>query len=146
MEIGTFLGNQRQVVITCKPDETIDAIVMRLTRHNIGAMPVCDARGAVTGIISERDLIHAFAAEGANLLSRFVRDLMTRTVMTCAPDTTMSEAERKMHERRIRHLPVVEEGRVVGMLSIRDVVAWRLSLQREEILVLRDAVIAARHS
>ena len=105
-----------------------------------------DARGAVVGVFSERDLIRAYASEGANVSSRFVSDLMTRAVVTCTPDTTMSEAERKMHEKRIRHLPVIEEGRVVGMLSIRDVVAWRLSLQRDEILVLRDAVIAARHS
>ena len=146
MEIGKYLGYQRQVVVTCGPDESVDAAVLRLTRHNIGAMPVCDARGAVVGVFSERDLIRAYASEGANVSSRFVSDLMTRAVVTCTPDTTMSEAERKMHEKRIRHLPVIEEGRVVGMLSIRDVVAWRLSLQRDEILVLRDAVIAARHS
>ena len=70
---------------------------------------------------------------------------MTREVITCGPDDSMADAEGLMDTHRIRHLPVVDRGKLIGMLSIRDVTAWRLQESRNEVNVLRDAVIAARH-
>ena len=90
--------------------------------------------------------MRGFARNGARLTERYVRDLMTREVVTCSPDDSMADAESRMNKHRIRHLPVVERGKLVGMLSIRDVTAWRLQELRNEVNVLRDAVIAARHS
>ena len=70
---------------------------------------------------------------------------MTKEVVTCGPNESMAEAESRMNKHHIRHLPVVDRGKLVGMLSIRDVTAWRLQESRNEVNVLRDAVIAARH-
>ena len=121
------------------------SISKRLSSLHIGAFPVCDAHGTLVGVISERDVMRGFAKEGARLADRHVHDLMTRDVVTCAHDQTMPEAEKLMHEHRIRHIPVMDGAKLIGMLSIRDVMAWRLQQSREEVNVLRDAMIAVRN-
>ena len=83
------------------------SICTRLSALNIGAFPVCDAHGTLVGIISERDVVRAFAKDGARLADRHVRDLMIREVVTCAHDQTMLEAEKLMHKHRVRHMPVI---------------------------------------
>ena len=144
MKVAEVLKSNRQVLARCTPEEPILVIAERLHSLNIGAMPVCGANKALIGVISERDLVRGFARNGAKLTERYVRDLMTREVVTCGPDDTMAEAERLMNKHRIRHLPVVDGGMLVGMLSIRDVTDWRLQESRNEVNVLRDVVIAAR--
>ena len=89
--------------------------------------------------------MRAFAKDGARLVERRVRDLMAREVVTCGPESSMSEAERLMDKHRIRHLPIVDGAKVIGMLSIRDVMAWRLRDSRDEVNVLRETMIATRH-
>jgi CBS domain-containing protein len=145
MRVSDALESNRQTLATCIPDESIVTICTRLSSLNIGAFPVCDARGTLVGIISERDVVRAFAKDGARLIDKHVRDLMTREIVTCSRETTMLEAEKLMHKHRIRHLPVVEGDKVVGMLSIRDIMVWRWQESREEVNVLRDAMIAARN-
>jgi CBS domain-containing protein len=145
MRVADVLKSNRQSLATCIPEESITSICARLSALNIGAFPVCDARGALVGIISERDIVRAFAKDGARLADMHVRDLMTREVTTCAQDTTMVEAEKLMNKHRVRHLPVTDGSRLVGMLSIRDVMVWRQQEAREEVNVLRDAMIAVRH-
>ena len=88
--------------------------------------------------------MRGFARTGAGLADLQVGDLMTRVVMTCGADDSMAEAESRMIRQKIRHLPVVNRGRLLGMLSIRDVTTWRLQETRKEADVLREAVIAAR--
>jgi CBS domain-containing protein len=146
MKVGEILQWNRQVLSTCTAEEPILTISERLSALNIGAMPVCGAGAALIGVISERDIVRGFARNGARLTERYVRDLMTREVVTCSPDDSMTDAESRMNKHHIRHLPVVERGKLVGMLSIRDVTAWRLQESRNEVNVLRDAVIAARYS
>jgi CBS domain-containing protein len=146
MNVGEFLKNQQQTLLTCEPDEMVGTVIARLADNNIGALPVCGAEGKLVGIISERDLIRAFARDSIRVMFRKVRELMTTNVITCDLNAPMSDAEKRMNERRIRHLPVVDNHRVVAIVSIRDVVAWRVQLQKDEIFVLRDAVVAARHS
>ncbi len=145
MKVSDALQSNRQVLATCIPEESIVAFAGRLTSLNIGAMPVVDAHGALVGIISERDIVRAFVKEGARLVERRVRDFMSRDVVTCGPETTMSNAEKLMNKHRIRHLPVVDGAKVVGMISIRDVMVWRLQDSRHEVDVLREAMIATRH-
>ena len=127
------------------PKKSIATICTRLSALNIGAFPVCDAHGALIGIISERDVVRAFARDGARLADMHVRDLMTREVETCGLDTPMVEAEKIMNRRRVRHLPVMDGARLAGMLSIRDVMVWRQREARDEVNVLRDAMIAVRN-
>jgi CBS domain-containing protein len=145
MRVSDILKSNRQILETCIPEESITSICTRLSALNIGAFPVCDAHGTLVGIISERDVVRAFATDGARLADRHVRDLMTREVTTCAQDATMVEAEKLMHKHRVRHLPVVDGAKLVGMLSIRDVMAWRWQESRDEVNVLRDAMIAVRN-
>jgi CBS domain-containing protein len=146
MRVSDALKSNGQTLATCIPEESIVTFATRLNSLNIGAMPVADAKGALVGVISERDIVRAFAREGARLVERRVRDLMAREVVTCGPETSMSEAEKLMDKHRIRHLPVIDGGKVVGMLSMRDVMAWRLRDSRDEVTVLREAMIATRHS
>ena len=149
MEVGAFLKSGNQNLAICGADETIGVIAARLASKNIGALPVCGANHALIGVISERDIVRAFAENATNtatLRDRRVRDLMTSTVASCDPKTSMNEAEKIMNEARVRHLPVVENGQTVGMLSIRDLMVWRIRVAREEIDVLRDVVIAARYA
>lgn len=145
MKVSDALQLNRQVLATCIPEELIVSFATRLSSLNIGAMPVIDPNGALAGIISERDVVRAFAKEGARLVERRVRDFMARDVVTCAPELGMSDAEKLMNKHRIRHLPVVEGAKVVGMLSLRDVMVWRLQDLRHEVDVLRELMIAARH-
>ena len=145
MRVSDALESNRQTLATCIPDESIASICTRLSSLNIGAFPVCDARGTLVGIISERDVVRAFAKDGSRLIDKHVRDLMTREIVTCSRETTMLEAEKLMHKHRIRHLPVVEGDKVVGMLSIRDIMVWRWQESRDEVNVLRDAMIAVRN-
>ena len=108
MRVADVLKSNRQSLATCIPEELITSICTRLSALNIGAFPVCDAHGALVGIISERDVVRAFAKDGARLADMHVRDLMTREVTTCTQDTTMVEAEKLMNKHRIRHLPVMD--------------------------------------
>ncbi len=145
MKASDALQWNRQTLAICIPEELIVAFAARLNSLHIGAMPVTDANGALVGILSERDIVRAFARDGARLVERRVRDLMVREVVTCGPETSMSDAEKLMDKHRIRHLPVVDGAKVVGMLSVRDVMAWRLRDSREEVNVLREAMIVTRH-
>ena len=145
MKVSDALQSNRQTLATCIPEESIVAFATRLSSLNIGAMPVVDAHGALVGIISERDIVHAFVKEGARLVERRVRDFMSRDVVTCGPEMSMSDAEKLMNKHRMRHLPVVEGAKVVGMLSLRDVMVWRLQDSRHEVDVLREAMITTRH-
>src|SRR6202035_5394906 len=118
MRVADVLKSNRQSLATCIPEESITSICTRLSALNIGAFPVCDAHGTLVGIISERDMVRAFAKDGARLADMHVRDLMIREVTTCPKEMTMVEAERLMHRHRIRHLPVMDGLELVGMLSI----------------------------
>ena len=145
MRVADVLKSNRQSLATCIPEESITSICTRLSALNIGAFPVCDAHGALVGIISERDVVRAFAKDGARLANMHVRDLMTREVTTCTQETPMVEAEKLMNKHRVRHLPVMDGAKLVGMLSIRDVMVWRQREARDEVNVLRDAMIAVRN-
>jgi CBS domain-containing protein len=131
MLVSDALKSNRQTLATCIPEESIVSICTRLS--------------ALVGIISERDVVRAFAKDGARLADRHVGDLMTREVVTCAHDQTMLEAEKLMHKHRVRHIPVVDGPKLVGMLSIRDIFVWRWQESRDEVNVLRDAMIAVRN-
>ena len=128
-------------------DETVTVAeaLGELRRWNVGALVVSRDGEPLVGIISERDVVRAFAKDGARLADMHVRDLMTREVTTCTQETSMVEAEKLMNKHRIRHLPVMDGAKLVGMLSIRDVMVWRQQEARDEVNVLRDAMIAVRN-
>lgn len=146
MKIGEFLKHSRQRLVTCLPDASLAAVAKLMYEHGIGAMPVCELGTRMIGIISERDLVRVFArTDWSELQYLRARDVMTTRVVSCGPDDSMRTAQELMRINHFRHLPVVEDGRVQGMLSLRDTLALRLQESEDEMNFLRDAVVAARH-
>lgn len=145
MKVRGILDAKGRDVVTIRPDATVATAVHRLALERVGALVVSEDGVRIAGILSERDIVGALAGEGADLLStgRRVADLMTRHVVTCGPDDTVKQLMAEMTRRRIRHLPVVEGGRIAGIVSIGDVVKSRLGEVEMEATVLRDAYIAA---
>ena len=146
MKIGEFLTRSHRRLVMCMPSHTLVDASKLLYANNIGAMPVCELNMHMVGIVSERDMVRTIATTEWNELRLLhVRDVMTTQVVRCGPDDSMQAAQALMRRHHVRHMPVVEAGRVTGMLSIRDTLALRLQESEDEIHVLRDAVVAARH-
>ena len=143
MHISDILNAKGTEVIATGPAETVAATARLLNYQRIGAVLVRDAKDNVVGVISERDIIRGIAVNGARALDMEVRELMTSEVVSCKPTDTISEVMRVMTTRRFRHLPVMEDGALKGMISIGDVVKHRLDESELETRVLRDYVIAS---
>lgn len=144
MKVGEYLKKISQDIITCRVDDTIAEAAKMLASKRIGAMPVCDHNGRLIGILSERDLVRAMARDPKTVANQKVKELMSNRVITCTPEDSMTEACQLMTQHNFRHLPVVEDGALVGIVSIRDGLGYRLGELELEANVLRDSVIAAR--
>ncbi|MDH3665820.1 MAG: CBS domain-containing protein [Paracoccaceae bacterium] len=142
MKVAEILKQKGQDVISVRSEESIETFAHRLRMARIGAMVVVDDAGGLTGIISERDVVHGLAEHGPRCLELNVGDLMTTRVVTCAPEDGIARIARLMTENRIRHLPVVENGRLAGVVSVGDVVKNRLEEMSLEANVLRDMAMA----
>jgi CBS domain-containing protein len=129
MKIYTILSSKGRNVYTVRPSATLKEAVVLLSQHHIGALVVTDDAGALRGILSERDVIRV-AAERADVLDLEVGEVMTREVVTGLPQDDVMSVVNTMTERRFRHLPIVDEGRLVGIISIGDV----LKAQRDQYL------------
>ena len=143
MKVSDILGSKGNAVATIRPEAKISTVVRRLKLEGIGAMVVSEDSVQVVGIISERDIVRGLVEDGADLLEKRVLDLMTSPVKTCTLDANIKDIMAVMTRRRIRHLPVVEDSRLVGIISIGDVVKNRLEEVELEADVLRDAYIAS---
>ena len=126
MQVAAILANKGRSVVTAKPGTSIPEIAQLLKSKKIGAAVVVDDGENVIGIISERDLVHGLARHGARLLDMQVGELMTREVRTCDTELDVDEVMKVMTESRFRHLPVVDGGKLAGIVSIGDVVKHRL--------------------
>ncbi|MBG6090084.1 CBS domain-containing protein [Actinomadura viridis] len=107
---------------TVRPDATVRDLLAVLAEHNIGAVVVSSDGASIAGIATERDVVRRLHEHGADLLGRPVTEIMTTRVRTCEPSAEVDDLRRTMTEHRIRHLPVVEDGRLAGIVSIGDVV------------------------
>lgn len=143
MNVETILRTKGPAVATIGPEETVSAAVRELISRNIGALVVSGDGESVDGIISERDIVHALAARGVDLLSLTVAEVMTRPVVTCDPEDSIEQLMAEMTNRRIRHFPVVQEGRLCGIVSIGDVVKNRLDEVEYEARSLRSFIAGA---
>jgi CBS domain-containing protein len=143
MNVETILRTKGRAVATIRPDETIGAAVDALISRNIGALVVTEDGERVDGIISERDIVHALTDHGADLLSLKIAEVMTRRVITCEPSDTIEKLMAEMTNRRIRHFPVVQDGRLCGIVSIGDVVKNRLDEVEYEARSLRSFIAGA---
>jgi CBS domain-containing protein len=133
MTIAAILKHKGHTVITIEPTATVPEIAAKLAEHRIGAVLVMDKADQVLGIVSERDIVRSVATNGARTLDMTAGQLMTRAVHTAHPEMTVEEAMRKMTIGRIRHLPVMHEDTIVGMVSIGDVVKSRIMRQDAEV-------------
>ena len=126
MTVQRILDDKGREVTTVAPDATIAEVAALLSGRRIGSVVVMDGE-RVGGILSERDIVRALAAEGAAALQRRARDYMTSRVMTCRLQDPIADVMQQMTTGRFRHLPVVENGRLVGIVSIGDVVKQRIA-------------------
>lgn len=142
MKVRDILAHKGSAVVTVRPDTTVTTAVHRLMLERIGALVVSDDGVRLLGIVSERDIVRVVAERGADALAPdvTVEEVMTRNVLTCGLDDTVKDLMTTMTQRRIRHLPVVENGRLAGMVSIGDVVKNRLEEVELEANVLREYI------
>ena len=126
MNVETIIGRKGRDVVTASERDTIGEVAATLSARRIGALVVSNDGFRVDGIVSERDIVRGLVDHGASLLDREVGLVMTRDVITCAPDESVEDLMARMSDRRIRHLPCVEDGRLCGIVSIGDVVKCRL--------------------
>ncbi|MEU8228558.1 CBS domain-containing protein [Actinoplanes sp. NPDC048967] len=126
MRINDVLRVKGGQVVTVSPETRVDALLTVLAEHRIGAIVVSADGSRVDGIVSERDIVRALAARGAAVLSEPVTAIHTTEVHTVAPDAPLEDVERLMTERRFRHVPVVVDGTLRGIVSIGDVVKERI--------------------
>ena len=142
MKVATILKLKGQDVSSIGPTELIETLSHRLRQARIGAMVVLGKDGKLIGIVSERDIVHGIAEHGTDCLTLTVADLMTRQVVTCTSQDSITRIARQMTDSRIRHLPVVDGTNLVGVVSVGDVVKNRLEEMSLEASVLRDLAIA----
>jgi CBS domain-containing protein len=144
VKVTSILKVKGSQVATVKPDATVGSIVRTLTVKSIGAVVVSDDGANLLGLVSERDIVQALGVYGARTLDLRASDLMTRRPVTCRPDDSVTRLMADMTRHRVRHLPVVEDGRLRGIVSIGDVVKHRLDELETEANILREGFIA-RH-
>jgi CBS domain-containing protein len=143
MTVKAILSRKGNNVITIEPTVTLSAAVNILAEHRIGAVVVAGADKQVAGILSERDIVRALAQRGPGALEDAVGQVMTRKVVTCTESDTVAALMERMTQGKFRHLPVVERGKLVGLVSIGDVVKHRLGEMEHESNALREYILTA---
>jgi CBS domain-containing protein len=140
MKIKDISGIKGREVVTIKPHTTLSEAIKKLIMHKIGAMPVCDFKGTLLGIISERDIVRWIHRGNTDMGKTEVKDIMTYKIITADPEDDLTEALKKMMEKGIRHLPVMAGTRVVGMLSLRDVIAEQLNEHTTQVREIKEFI------
>jgi CBS domain-containing protein len=143
MTVAAILKHKGHDVVSVRPGDSIARVTHVLSDRQIGAALVRDAAGQTLGIVSERDVVQALARHGERTLGMTAAQLMSTGLRTVGPDTTVSQAMTMMTESRMRHLPVFEDGRLIGIVSIGDVVKARLMQQECEVDSLKAYVAGA---
>jgi CBS domain-containing protein len=140
MQVDNILQSKGAAVFTVAAGAPLSEAVKMLNTHKIGAVVVVDAKGKVAGILSERDIVRRLDGDAAALLASPVRTAMTPKVITTTRDASVSDLMELMTRHRIRHLPVVEAGRLVGIVSIGDVVKRKIEETEFEATALREYI------
>jgi len=143
MNVETILRNKGNRVATIRAEAPIAAAVDMLIRERIGALVVSEDDESVDGIVSERDIVIALGKRGEDLLSRPVSEIMTRDVFVCGPSDEVGDLMAEMTNRRIRHFPVIADGKLCGIVSIGDLVKSRLDEVEFEANSLRSFIAGA---
>ncbi|MFN7400637.1 MAG: CBS domain-containing protein [Sandaracinobacter sp.] len=142
MGIATVLKDKGHGVASVHPDSRVGEAIEVLVERRIGAVLVLE-EGRPVGIVSERDIVRCLAVRGGAVMELQVRDVMTAPLITIRPDETICDAMELMTDRRIRHLPVMESGNLLGIVSIGDLVKKRIAEAEQEALALKDYIATA---
>lgn len=142
MNVREVLRVKNGEVKSVRPTDTVDVLVRRLRLERVGALVVSDDGKRLLGMVSERDVAGCVADYGARAPEVKVSEIMTAQVHTCSPDDSLTTVARQMTQRRVRHIPAVENGVMIGIVSIGDVVKHRLAEVELEAHVLRDIALA----
>jgi len=138
MRISNVIRRKGDLVVTVRSSDTVENLIAILDEHRIGAVVVSDDDGAtVAGIVSERDVVTRLHRAGADVLNQRVSQIMSTDVVTCTPDDGIEDLARTMTERRVRHIPVVVDGRLRAIVSIGDIVKHRI----DELQAERDQLV-----
>ncbi|MEX0859794.1 MAG: CBS domain-containing protein [Cucumibacter sp.] len=140
MRVDQILQSKGSKVHTISAEATVAEAVRALNAYNIGALVVTEANGRLAGILSERDVVRRLVGSKAAVLTQGVKACMTPDPITCAPDDTTERLMGLMTTHRIRHLPVVKNGKLIGLISIGDVVKSRIEEVEHEAAALRDYI------
>ena len=140
MNVASILSFKGRDVITIQPHRTVGEAAKALADKGVGAVVVCGADGDVRGILSERDIVRAIAKEGAAALEAPVSRHMTSKVVTTHPEASVERLMEQMTQHRFRHMPVIENGRLAGVVSIGDVVKWHVEEIDHERVAMRDYI------
>jgi CBS domain-containing protein len=143
MNVRNILSAKGGEVVTIEPNASLASAAKRLAACKIGAVVVIGAEHRVIGILSERDIVQELAIRGAAALDRPLSEVMTRKVTTCGQSDTISSVMERMTEGKFRHLPVLEQSRLIGIVSIGDIVKHRLQEMEHEQSALRDYIQTA---
>jgi CBS domain-containing protein len=139
-KVSSVLKHKGHEVVTVAPDQTVTAVVKVLAQNRIGAVPVVNEKGQIIGIISERDIIRGMAQHAGSVLTLAADKLMSRDVKTCSSEDQLDDLMEVMTRQRIRHLPVIADGALHGIVSIGDVVKQRLEEVQSEAEELRNYI------
>jgi CBS domain-containing protein len=143
MTVSIILAGKGREVVSIEPTASLASAVSLLTEKHIGAVVILGAGHRIAGILSERDIVRALAERGAAVLDEPVSQVMTRKVTTCAENETVTEIMERMTDGKFRHVPVVHQGQVVGIISIGDVVKQRLREMERESAAMHDYILTA---
>jgi CBS domain-containing protein len=139
--VGDLLKNKGTDVYTISPDATLHSTVETLRDKRIGALVVADESGALAGILSERDIVRKLADTPGQTLPQLVKDVMTKDVETCSPSDPLVSVLKRMTEGRFRHMPVLDNGALAGMVTIGDVITYRLTELEHEALQMKQLIV-----
>ena len=143
MTVGIILAGKGREIFTIEPNATLAEAVRLLAEKRIGAAPILGADRRIAGIISERDVVRALAERGAAALDEPVSRTMTRKVETCGEGETVANLMERMTAGKFRHMPVVDQGRLVGLVSIGDIVKHRVQEMERKSVAMRDYIMTA---
>lgn len=129
LEIREYLKKIGQKPISCHSDDSVQDAATKLKENGIGAMPVLSPAGMLVGMFSERDLVREFSKLGAELANRKVGDILTKSVIFMGPNAELSDAMRTMNDNGFRHIPILSEGKLLGVISIRDMLALSIPFE-----------------
>ena len=143
MKVQDILSEKGNRVATMRPEASIDTVAHRLRMDRIGAVVISTDGRRIEGLLAERDIVYGLVEHGAALLEKTAADVMMHEVVTCRAQDALKDVMAKMTHSRVRHVPVVENGMLMGIVSIGDIVKHRMSEAELEASVLREAYIAA---